>query len=293
MITLFADASTNDYPGVVQNTAQKWSEIFVSSFQSAFGQIVSVLPNLLAMIAILLVGYLIARIIGRIAAALSEKIGLQTAAERSGLVASMQQVGIKRSVPSIVGLMFFWLLMCVFLTAGFNILGWEGISSGMETIIAYIPKLLVATVVVVIGLLIATFIRGVIATSADRAGIGYAQQLASGCYYVLSLMIFMAAFDQLEIKFELFNYAMLIAFSAVALGFGLSFGLGGREVVSGILAGYYLRQRIQAGDNVKIADMEGTVRDVGPVATIVETQENGLMHRHSVPNTRMLNEAIR
>jgi small-conductance mechanosensitive channel len=103
----------------------------------------------------------------------------------------------------------------------------------------------------------------------------------------------MAAFDQLEIKFELFNYAMLIAFSAVALGFGLSFGLGGREVVSGILAGYYLRQRIQAGDNVQIADLEGTVRDVGPVATIVETQENGLMHRHSVPNTRMLNEAIR
>ena len=131
MITLFADASTNDYPGVVQNTAQKWSEIFVSSFQSAFGQIVSVLPNLLAMIAILLVGYLIARIVGRIAAAISEKIGLQTAAERSGLVASMQQVGIKRSVPSIVGLMFFWLLMCVFLTAGFNILGWEGLSSGM------------------------------------------------------------------------------------------------------------------------------------------------------------------
>ena len=41
MITLFADASTSDYPGVVQNTAQKWSEIFVSSFQSAFGQIVS------------------------------------------------------------------------------------------------------------------------------------------------------------------------------------------------------------------------------------------------------------
>ena len=293
MNTLFADVTINDYPGVVQNTAQKWSDIFVSSFQSAFGQIISVLPNLLAMIAILLVGYLLARIVGRIAAAICEKIGLQTAAERSGLVTSMQQVGIKRSVPSIVGLMFFWLLMCIFLTAGFNILGWEGISSGMETIIAYIPKLLVATVVVVIGLLIATFIRGVIATSADRAGITYAQQLASGCYYILALMIFMAAFDQLEIKFELFNYAMLIAFSALALGFGLSFGLGGREVVSGILAGYYLRQRIQAGDNVQIADLEGTVRDVGPVATIVETQENGLMHRHSVPNTRMLNEAIR
>ena len=154
------------------------------------------------MIVVLLVGYLIARVAGRLATAICEKIGLQMAAERSGLVESMQQVGIRRSIPSIVGLMFFWLLMCVFLTAGFNILGWEGISSGMETIVAYIPKLLVATVVVVIGLLIATFLRGVIATSADRAGISYAQQLASGCYYILALMIFMAAFDQLEIKFD-------------------------------------------------------------------------------------------
>ena len=76
MNILFADVTTSEYPGVVQNTAQKWSEIFVSSFQSAFGQIVSVLPNLLAMIAILLVGYLIARIIGRIAAAISPKRAL-------------------------------------------------------------------------------------------------------------------------------------------------------------------------------------------------------------------------
>jgi small-conductance mechanosensitive channel len=293
MNILFADIVTTEYPVLVQNTAKKWSEIFVSSFQSAFGQIVSILPNLLAMIVVLLVGYFVARIIGRLAVAICEKIGLQTAAERSGLVASMQQVGIQRSVPSIVGLLFFWLLMCVFLTAGFNILGWEGISSGMETIIAYIPKLLVATVVVVIGLLIATFLRGVIATSADRAGLSYAQQLASCCYYILALMIFMAAFDQLDIKFELFNYVMLIAFAALALGFGLSFGLGGRDVVSGILAGYYVRQRVQAGDNVRLANMEGTVRDVGPVATIIETEENGLLHRHSVPNTRMLNEAIR
>ena len=108
MNILFADVTTSEYPGVVQNTAQKWSEIFVSSFQSAFGQIVSILPNLLAMIVVLLVGYLVARVVGRITTAICEKIGLQTAAERRGLVTSMQQVGIRRSVPSIMGLLFFW-----------------------------------------------------------------------------------------------------------------------------------------------------------------------------------------
>ena len=79
----------------------------------------------------------------------------------------------------------------------------------------------------------------------------------------------------------------------MALALGLSFGLGGRDVMVGILCGYYLRQRFQAGDRVSVAAYQGTVREVGPVSTIVETDEDGLMNRHSVPNSVMLNEAVR
>ncbi len=95
------------------------------------------------------------------------------------------------------------------------------------------------------------------------------------------------------IKFDLLNYAILIVIGGLALAFGLAFGLGGREVMAGILAGYYLRQRLNAGDHVQVAGLEGTVREVGPVATIVETNEDGLINRHTVPNTKMLNEAVR
>jgi small-conductance mechanosensitive channel len=86
---------------------------------------------------------------------------------------------------------------------------------------------------------------------------------------------------------------ILIAFGALAVGFGLAFGLGGRDVMAGILAGYYIRQRLHAGDHVTVGNMDGTVREVGPVATIIETDEDGLLNRRSVPNTKMLNEAIR
>ena len=63
--------------------------------------------------------------------------------------------------------------------------------------------------------------------------------------------------------------------------------------MAGILAGYYVRQRLQAGDHVTVGHLEGTVREVGPVATIIETDEDGLLNRHSVPNSKMLNEAVR
>ncbi len=242
---------------------------------------------------VLVVGYFVAKVLDRAVTALAESIGLQTAAERSGLSASMKQVGINRSVPWIVGRIVFWLTMCVFLTASFNILQFTTLSAAMNQVVEWIPKLLVATVVVVVGLLIATFLRGVVATSTDRVGISYSEQLANGCYYMLALMTFVAAFKQLNIEFPLLEQMILIAFGAVAAGFALAFGLGGREVMGGILAGYYTRQRLHAGDHVTVAGMEGTVREVGPVATVIETDEDGLLNRHSVPNTKMLAEAVR
>jgi small-conductance mechanosensitive channel len=264
-----------------------------SRIQEAFGPVIQMVPSFVAMLAVLAVGFVIARLAARAVQALGERLGLETAAERSGLTASMKQVGIKRTVPAIVGQIVFWLMMCVCLMAAFNILNLPSLSSAMQSLVAYIPKLLAATVVVVIGLLIASFLRGVIATGADRVGISYADTLATGCYYVLGLMTFIAAFEQLEIKFALLEQLILVAFGAIAVGVGLAVGLGGRDVAGGILAGYYVRQRIQSGDPVSVAGIEGTVREVGPVATIIETEDAGLTERHTVPNTRMLNEAIR
>src|SRR5262245_13903425 len=280
-------------PSVNLETVNTWGQVFVNSFQQAFSQIIALAPRVLALVVVLVVGYLVARLVARVVEALSDRIGLEKAAERGGLVESMKRVGITRSVSGIVGQLVFWLLMCVFMMAAFNILELEALSVAMAGVVAYIPRLLVATVVVVIGLLIANFLRGVIATSADRVGISYAERLATGCYYVLALMTFIAAFEQLAIKFALLEQVILIAFGSLGVGLGLAVGLGGREVAGGILAGYYTRQRLHAGDKVNVAGYEGVVREGGPVATIIETHEDGLTNRHSIPNTKMLSEAVR
>jgi hypothetical protein len=293
MLSIFAEGTpatvTLNLPDAV-NTSK---EALQTSFSDAWHKIVSYTPNLLAAIVVLVVGYFVAKIVAHAVTLLGERLGLQRAAERSGLWESMTHMNIKRNVPAIVGTIVFWGLMLVFLMAGFSILNISQVSGAIDRVVEYIPNVLVATVMVVVGLLVAGFLRGVIATSADRVGVSYAETLANGCYYIMSLMVFMAAFDQLKIHFELLNYAILIAFGGIAMGFGLALGLGGRDTMAGILAGYYVRQRLQAGDHVTVGHLEGTVREVGPVSTIIETDEDGLLNRHSVPNSKMLNEAVR
>ena len=146
---------------------------------------ISTAPRIVAMVAVLVIGYVIARLVARVVTLLSEKVGLQVAAERSGLAESMAHTNIGRNVPAIVGTIVFWLLMCVFIMAAFNILGLQSVTDAMGTVVDYIPHLLAATVVVVVGLLAASFLRGLVATSADRVGLAYAEHLANASYYVL------------------------------------------------------------------------------------------------------------
>lgn len=287
-----ANEVENTVRTTVDTVNNSWSAV-QKSFADTSNQLAALAPRVLAMLVVITIGFVIAKFVAHLITTLAEKIGLQTAADRSGLAASMTHMGIRRNVPAIVGAIMFWLLMCVFLMAGFNILGLDSVTAAMQKIVNYIPHLLVATVVVVIGLLVAQFLRGVVATSADRLGISYAEHLANACYYVLAVLTFIAAFDQLNIQFALLEKLILMAFGALAIGFSLALGFGGRDVMAGILAGYYVRQRLQTGDHVTVGTMEGTVREVGPVATIVETDEMGLLNRHSIPNTKMLNEAVR
>jgi small-conductance mechanosensitive channel len=274
-------------------TARESTSAVMDSFAHLTAQFIQFAPKIIIAVLVLIVGYIVARLVSKAVTAIAERLGLQRAAESGGMVTSMQQVGIERTMPQIVGVIIFWLLICVFAVASFDILDMPALTGAMEKVIAYIPKLLVATFVVVLGLLLAAFLKGVVATSADRVGITYAPQLANAVYWILALMTFIAAFDQLQIEFKLLNEAILIGFAAVALGFGLSFGLGGRDVMAGILSGYYVRQRLHTGDRVQVANLEGIVREVGPVATIIETQEEGMTYRHSIPNAKMLNEAVR
>jgi small-conductance mechanosensitive channel len=291
MFALFAQGNN-----AVQNTVEAVStsrDALVSAFSQMWEQTALLAPKILAMVVVLVLGYLVARIVARAATVISEKLGLQTAAARSGLADSMQHMGIKRNLPAIVGTIVFWLLMCVFIMAAFNILDMPDVSAAMSGVVSFIPKLLVATIVVVVGLLVASFLRGVVATSADRVGLSYAEHLATAFYYVLVLVTFHAALTHLGMNLQLLENMLLIAFGALAVGFALAFGFGGRDVVGGILAGYYIRQRLQAGDHVTVGTMEGTVRDVGPVATVIETDEDGFINRRSIPNSKMLAEAVR
>lgn len=258
----------------------------LSSLHQSF---VKYLPNLLGFALVLIVGTTITWLLARLALIICEKMGLQHAAEQSGLAESMRDAGIVRTLPQIVGQVVFWLLMALTLMLAIKQLNIQDFDTTIQQILAFFPRLIVSLLILVLGLLLGKFLRGVIATGADRMGLNYAQTLANVVYFAFVIVLLHQISNQLGLELQLFTNLILITFSGLMLGLGLAVGLGGKDVISGILAGYYVRKRFQAGDRVTIGDINGTIREVGPVSTVLDTAGA----QRIVPNTKMLHEAVR
>ena len=148
MFALFADV---DPTGVMKQTVEDSTGALQASFKNAWVQIVDYTPRVLAAVLVFVIGYFVARLVARAITLVCERAGLQRAAERSGLWESMSHMSIRRNVPAILGTIVFWGLMLVFLMASFNILEIREVSTAISQVVAYIPNLLVATVMVVVG----------------------------------------------------------------------------------------------------------------------------------------------
>lgn len=155
------------------------------------------------------------------------------------------------------------------------------------------PHLVLAVVLVVVGCLLGLRLRASVSRLARETGLFYPDAWAHGCSLAFVSAALLAALRLVGLPLDLLEQMLLIAFAVAVASIGLAVGLGGRELAGSLLAGYYLRQRFSAGDPVSVAGLEGTIREVGPVSTIVETEENDLLYRRSVPNTLLLKEGIR
>ena len=272
---------------------------FASMFQNiwdgladAMVRLGELLPRIVAALLVAAIGFAIARWAARLVARFLERLGLQRATEHAGIDRSLRNAGVKQSVTEMFGAIVFFSLLAVFLSVALHLVGVTGVSAAVDRLVAFLPRVMVAAILLIVGLLGATLVRGIVVVAAANAGVAYAETLAAGIYYTLAVLTGIAAFEQLEIRFALLNQLIAISFAAVAFGAALSVGLGARDMVAGCVAGYWLRQQFQSGDLVRIDTLEARVRVVGPMSTIVETDDDGLVRRHTIPNAKMIREAI-
>ena len=204
------------------------------------GEIGSVLPAFLAAGLILLTGYVLARQVQRWVDDLLKRADFNRMAAAGGLDEVVTRTGSRLDPVRALAKLVFWLVMLVVILLASTALGLESINEMFGTMLGYIPTLISAIVIVILGMIVGEFVRALVLASAGTvAGVPTLAKLAKGA--VILIAIFMAL-QQIGVAEEIVTAAFTLILGAVALAAGLAFGLGNRD-----LAGEVTRRWYEAG----------------------------------------------
>jgi len=218
------------------------------SFNNALNSFMTFLPALIGALIVLVIGWVISGFLARLIEKGLRVIGLERAVHHSGLNDFIVRSGTAWTTSKLIAELIKWFIRLIFIQAAANILGMPQITAIINSIILFIPNIVVAMVIIVIGALIAKFLSGLVRGSVSEMGVGNPNLLATLTRYAVIGFAVIAAINQLGIAAVVVNTLFIGLVGAIALAVGLAFGLGGRDVAAKITESWY-----QSGRNMAVA----------------------------------------
>jgi hypothetical protein len=216
-------------------------------------------PRFLGAILILLLGWLISRLISRLLRSFLQKVGVDKLADRIHSIELIHNSKV-RIVPSVwITKVVYYFLIFITVAAATDVLDMPAISLLMNDFLNYLPYLISALAVLVVGIVLADFVRNLVLGTCRSLGIPAANFIAGFVFYFLVINVVMITLDQAEIQTEFIQDNLSILFGGIVFAFALGYGLASRPFVASLLAGFYFRHRINPGDLVRIKDVKGEV----------------------------------
>lgn len=208
---------------------QSWSQVFVLSLQGLWYGFVATVPKILLAIIVFIIGWVIASTLAKLVAAGIDALKLDKLFAGTGANEALSRAGWHLHIGGVIGWLVKWLIVIAFFIASVNILGLNQVSSFLGQILSYIPQIIIAVLVLVAGTIVADFVRKFVSGSAAIANVRSARMIGTIAYYAIWILAIVTALDKLGI----FGYFGQILFTGLvvmlALGFGLAFGLGGKD----------------------------------------------------------------
>lgn len=204
-------------------------DTFITSLNQFWLQLVHFVPKLLAVIVILFLGWIIAKLARK-----AVKRGLEFAqfdkfAQKSGLEAFMSHGNFNLTLSGIISQVVYWLVIVLFVTTGASALGLSELAVFLQQLANYLPRIIVAILVVIFGTLLARFVNRLVFAWLYSIKFSHALTVSTSAEYGIQILSIFVALEQLGVGMQLIYSLFVIVFGAFFLALAIAFGLGGKD----------------------------------------------------------------
>lgn len=206
-----------------------------ASLAGALNTFLSAIPRIIGFAVVLIVGWIVSSLLARGVEALLHAVKFNDLARRSGFADFVQKMGVKDDSAGVIASIVKWFVRLITLVVAFDTLGLPAVSGVLQQLLLWLPNLIVALVVLVIGGLAANALSQLVRGASAEAGFSNPDMLATVAKVAVWGFTIVVAVNQLGIATTLINTLMIGLVGAFTIAFGLAFGLGGRDRAAQIL----------------------------------------------------------
>jgi len=206
------------------------TDIIRESLLALWSNVAVFVPKLVAAVLVFLIGWLVAVLFGRVSFHVIKALQINRALEGLGFRGAIERGGLRLDAPKFFDELVKWFFIVVFLMAATNIVGLTQVTEFLGVVVFYLPNVIVAALVLLIGLLLARFLEHSVRASVKAARLASANFLALLARWSVLIFSFLIALDQLKVAPELIRIFVMGVVAMVAIAGGLALGLGGRDL---------------------------------------------------------------
>lgn len=211
---------------------EDWGYVTLVALQGSWQTFLGFLPKLLGSVIIFILGWLVAVGIGKLIAEILDRLRFNKLFDRSDWKQVLENADLKVNPSDFIGAICKWILVIVFLLASVEILGFVQFANFLNTVVAWMPNLLVAVAIFVVAVIIADILEKLIKAGVRKIGVQYAGFLGMGLKIAIYIFAGLAILLQLGIATTIINTLITGFVAMISLAFGLSFGLGGKDAAA-------------------------------------------------------------
>ena len=209
---------------------QTWTDVIVASLQNLWDGFVAFVPSLIGAVLVFFIGWIIAVALGRLVTRVLNAIQVDKIFDQLGLMKAVHKAGLEWEFSTFVGWVVKWFLLIAFFLAAADILGLQEVAGFLKAVLAYIPNIFVAALILVIAALVSDFLEKLINASIKAAEFSAPKVVGVMIRWAVWIFAFLAVFNQLGIATNLINTFFMGFVAFLAIAGGLAFGLGGQGV---------------------------------------------------------------
>jgi hypothetical protein len=211
---------------------QTWTESFVASFRDIWAGVAGFIPSFVGAIVLFIVGVLVAGIVGKAVAQIFKVAKLDALLSKLGVERYLNRAGINLNSPHFIGEVVKWFFVVIVLVQSLTLVKLFAVTNFLKSVLNYLPNVFIAVFVLITGLILGDFIDRVVTGASQMVNIAKSKLLGSAARTAIWVFAVLVALYHLGIAAVFSEMVFNGIVIALALAFGLAFGLGGVEHAS-------------------------------------------------------------